>query len=198
MFTTEQIHGLNVALNEATLGGVEYSSDKRTVGITFRVLTLPPEGPPPTDSRVSMVLSPVGRLAASYRHGRWDDPAASVEPFPIERLLEVVQSFKGCPIYGWEFFDIPDEKDIASWRKRLSLDLRTQPDGNKHSLTLFQETQAGTDRILDLKIWFDEIRILRPDYSSIPLDEFIAGGKRWWDGLYKGDPRTQGQGIVRG
>lgn len=185
---------LNVAFNEATLLGAEVDAERRVAAVTLDVLTLPSEGPPPEDSRVQLILHPVGRVAASWRMGSWDDPNAEVVPFPLERLLEVVQSFGGQPIYGWEFLDAHD-KDMARLRRRLSLDWRSGEDGLSHSLSLFQESASRKVQHLDLFLWFDELVVRRPDGTTHSLEDFAAGGQRWWDALYAGDQRTEGQGI---
>lgn len=183
---------IGIALNEATLLGAEVSRDRRTAAITLAVLSLPPDGGrPPADPRVSLVLSPVGRAVASLREARWDDTTAAAVPFPLEALLRTIQSFGGLPVYGWDFIDV--ETGFDQWSGRLSLDERLGNDGHAHSITLFQE---GGDRILDLRIWFDDLRVFRPDYTEMPLDEFIAAGKRWWDALRDGDEKTQGPGII--
>jgi hypothetical protein len=96
----EDRDGLGVALNEATLLGVEIALETRRAAATLAVLTLPLEGPGPKDSRVQIVFEGLGRVAASLRRGRWDDLAALVEPFGVNELLPKVQSFEGLPIYG--------------------------------------------------------------------------------------------------
>jgi hypothetical protein len=190
----EERHDLNVALNEAMLIGAEVDAEHRAASLTFAVLTLPADdGPPPQDDRVQLVLGPVGRLAASLRNGSSDDAGAPVEEFAIDQLLEVVMSFKGLAVYGWEFLDRPERDNFNEWSDRLSLDWRSAPGGLSHTLDLFQ---AGHDRHLDLRIWFDEMRVFTPEYEEITLDEFAAGGVRWWDGLYANDPRTAGHGIA--
>jgi hypothetical protein len=182
---------LGIALNEATLLGAEVHTDWNMVFVTFSVLTLPCEGPPPGDRRIQFVFHPVGRIAASLRMGRWDDPTATVVPFDVEDLLVITQELKQ-PVYGWDFFDL--EKDFTTWEDRLSLDYRAgNGTGMSHSMTLFQE---GGDRHLDLRIWFDSFG-LRDARGGVPkLEEFIAGGKRWWEAFYNSDPRTDGEGIV--
>ena len=55
---------LGVALNEADLLGFEVDPARRIATATFRVLTLPAEGPPPADRRVQMLFRPVGRVPA--------------------------------------------------------------------------------------------------------------------------------------
>ena len=32
--------------------------------------------------------------------------------------------------------------------------------------------------------------------SEVSLEDFAAGGKRWWDALFQNDPRTLSSGIV--
>jgi hypothetical protein len=189
--TEDQSNGLGVALNEADLLGFEVIPEKWVAGATFRVLTLPEDGPPPEDTRVQILFQPVGRVAASLRNGRWDDPDAEVVPFKIEELLTMVQSFDGRPIYGWEFIDLGEE-EFEKWSNRLSLDWTSEENGRSHSITVFQDPGP---RILDLRVWFDDLRIYDPEFNEISIDTFIAGGKRWWDAFYKGDERTQGRGL---
>ena len=81
--TEEHRHGLNIALNEAELFGFEVDPSRRLAAATFNVLTLPVQGPPPSDRRVQMLFSPVGRVAASFcapasmRHrGKWRSSAS--------------------------------------------------------------------------------------------------------------------------
>jgi hypothetical protein len=38
--------------------------------------------------------------------------------------------------------------------------------------------------------------VFTPEHEEIALDDFAAGGVRWWDGLYANDPRTAGHGIA--
>ena len=190
--TEEEKHGLSVALNEATLLGMEVDTDRKLAAATFRVLTLPEEGPPPSDPRVQIIFSPVGRVAASLRLGRWNDLKAQVVSFDIDDLLSVVQSFGGLPIYGWEFFDT-DGKSVDRWSDRLSFDYRSDVQSSAHSILLFQD---GGERHLDICLWFDAVQIKDPKGNDLPIEEFIAGGRRWWDALYQGDERTSSSGIV--
>jgi hypothetical protein len=46
-----------------------------------------------------------------------------------------------------------------------------------------------------MRLWWDEITVTGPEGDEIPFDEFTAAGRRWWDGLYAGDPRTADGGI---
>jgi len=190
--TEEQRKGLGVALNEADLLGVEVDPRRRIAAVTLRVLTLSESGPAPEDRRVQLLLRPVGRVAASLRNGRWDNPDAPVVPLTLDDLLPTVRSFGGLSIYGWEYIDA-HANELAKWGDRLSLDWISGADGVSHSITLFQDPG---DRILDLCVWFDELEIRDPEGNTIPLDSFIEAGKRWWDAFYAGDERTQGYGMA--
>jgi hypothetical protein len=189
--TDEVRAALGVALNEATLLGVEVDSQTRRAAVTFAVLSLPEEGSSRGDVRVQFVFESVGRVAASLRLGRWDDPAATVESFDLPALLSKVRSFDGLPIYGWDFFDIA-EKTFPILRNRLSVDVEFIAGECSHSLTLFQECP---DRHLDLWLWFGDFTIKDADGKVVPLEEFTIGGARWWQAFNDGDPRTQGRGM---
>ncbi len=187
-------HALGVALNEADLLEVEVDPQCRTAAATFRVLTLPKKGPAPEDRRVHILFRPVGRVVVSLRLENWDGRGVEHVEAPlleIDELLSTVQSFGGAAVYGYDFFDSHDQI-LKNRRNHLSLDWNSGTDGLQHSVTLFQEVGK---RYLDLIIWFDEMQIRAPDASVISIAKFCAGGKRWWDGLYSGDSRTQGVGI---
>ncbi len=192
-FSDEQVYAFGVALNEATVVAVAVDPERRAVAVTLGVLSLPEGGGPgPADPRVVLFLEPAGRIAASLRHGRWDDAAAPVEPFELGDLPGVVAGFLQLSLYGWKFLDVPADDRFARWCDRLSLDWSSEPGGLAHTLDLFQ---ASPERILDLRVWFDGIRIFTPDGHELAFDEFTAAGLRWWDALKAGDPRTAGHGI---
>jgi len=185
--------GLGVAFNEATLLGAEVERHRQIAAITLSVLTLPPEGPSPDDPRLQLLLHGVRRVAASLRMGNWNDPEAPVQAFQLSELLAVVQSFGGCPIYGWEFFDIADE-ELTKWHGKFSLDVQLSEAPAQHSLSLFQE--GGRDRHLDMCFWFQELEIRSAQGNPVALEEVIDSGRRWWDAFYRNDPRTTGLGII--
>jgi hypothetical protein len=66
----------------------------------------------------------------------------------------------------------------------------------QHAPTVLRCFQDGVTRHLDLCLWFDELEIRRPSGEQVPLDEFAAAGKRWWDAFHAHDPRTQGLGMA--
>jgi hypothetical protein len=186
----QQKKGIGVALNEATLSGAELDTDRRIAGLTFSVLTLPKEGQSQEDSRIQIILKPVSRVAASLRTGIRNNPS-EVQPLKIEQLLEAIGTFKS-PIYGWDFIDV-EKKEFSILKNKLSLDWRSGIEGNKHTLSLFQE---APNRVLDLCFWFDSMDVFTAQGTRIELDDFIDGGQRWWDGLHSGDLGTVGSGIT--
>ncbi len=74
----------------------------------------------------------------------------------------------------------------------LSLDFRAEGTSLNHTLHLFQEDRQQK---LDVCVWFDQLDVRDRSSNALSLDEVIAGGKRWWDGLHSGDPRTRTSGI---
>jgi hypothetical protein len=170
--------------------------DDRRVRLGFDVLTLPEGTGGAGHALRTVVLDGVSRLVGSLRLGRWDQLDAEVVALSVEELSEAVRSFGATPLYGWEFFDTPDE----SWRRwagRLSLDVRWSAVDARHTLRLFKEArQHGEDRHLDLPAWFTTVSVYDADEHEVSLDDFAAGGKRWWDAMYSGDPRTKSSGIV--
>lgn len=163
--------------------------------LLMEVLTLPEIGPEPEDRRRIWRLTEVGRVSASLRLGLWNDDAAAVELFTLDEFGDVVQRFGGQPIYGWEFFD-PSSTSLERWKDRVSLDETFAGGSTDHVLSIFQESLAGPPRHLDVQVWFGGLSVY--DYQRQPSDlgEVAAGGRRWWDALYAGDPRTRGHGIV--
>ena len=166
--TADDLAGLGVALNEARWLGAELDEDRRLATITLATLSLPPEGPPPVDPRVQVLISPVGRVVVVYT-----SHTGEVLPLELRDLRAVVESFGGQPVYAWEFIDVP-----------LTIPV----------LHLFQN--GGPKGCLDLWLWFDELVFRSPTGESISLGDIIAGGRRWWDALYSGDPRVSGAGIL--
>jgi hypothetical protein len=193
--TADLLAGLDVALNESELHDVVVDVGRGEALVLVSVLTLPEEGPEPADRRRLLHLLGVTQVTASLRHGRWDDDSAPVEPFALDELSDMVRSFQGQPIYGWEFFDAPS----AGWdrvRDRRSLQATLGTGTPAHTLDLFQESAAGPVRHFQLRLGFDELVAYDDERNQVPLAEMAAGGRRWWDAMYAHDPRTLGHGIV--
>lgn len=187
----ELAEGLGIAINESRLLGFEFDEQHLLAGATFEVLTLPPVGDPPTDSRVLIVFHDVGQLAASLRlTGDWTADVAAT-PVAAADLPSAVQSFEGQPIYGWDFFNSSDAEKLLT--KSLSLNKNYDEGSHSHSIWLFQEAY---DRVLEFACWFGSFEILSPERRPVAVEEFLAGGRRWWEAMRNGDPRTLNSGFV--
>ncbi len=139
MLTAEEIQGIGVALNEATLLGIAITAEKRAAEITFAVLTLPSDGSPsPLDRRIQVLPRSVGRVAASLRNGPWNDDTADVLPLQLDDIL-ALRARMQQEIYGWEFVDA-DEDGFKRWSDKLSLDCEFGSDGRTHSITPSSKT----------------------------------------------------------
>jgi len=190
--------GLGVALNEAKLLDFVLTPAERACVAWFEVLTLPPSGPAPADRRVQLQLSGVGRLVASVRTTSQQSPDPPGEPFGVDQLSDVVRSFGGQPVYGWEFFDRDPSAEKTAWMRHPSLDWTSGDLAGSHWMDLFQEEPFGTpaaERQFDLRVWFERLNVADPAGTPIELAEFVRGGRRWWAALDAGDPRTEGHGI---
>jgi hypothetical protein len=186
-------HRIGLALNEATLLGVEFDKEKKLVACSFALVAMTKDGNVPEDNRLLFIFKPVGRFVASYRNGHWDNKNASIEKFEPERILETIQSFKGLPIYGWDFVNCGD-KDFDTWKDRLSFDYSRGD--NIHLTNTIDLFQEGDNRHIDLRIWFDDFEILTPMYEEVDLEEFLENGKRGWDAVYANNDKMSNSGII--
>lgn len=187
--------GLNTALAEATCLGITVEEASAKVEIQLEVLTLAVDGEtPPPRRKVALVLDGVGRLAASMRTLKWNQTQPTVQPLTIDGLSDAVRSFGGGRLHGWEFIDLP-ESSWATWSGLLSLDCVLSEGPTPHVLDMFQEEGIRPDE-LDLRIWFDDLRIVDEAGHEIPLTDFIDGGKRWWYAHDHNDPRAVASDIA--
>ncbi|MEV4124830.1 hypothetical protein [Nocardia sp. NPDC049707] len=185
---------LNTALSEATCLGVDVDTANARLSLDLEVLTLPAEGAAPEDYRVQLTCTGVSRVAASLRMQAWDDLKASVLPLQLDKLDAAIRSFGGGRLHGWEFIDV-DDSGWVHWSELLSFDTRIDSHVSAHVLEFSQE--EGIDpRELDVRVWFDDIMIQDTNGAEIPLQQFIAGGVRWWAAHDAGDLRTMRAGIV--
>lgn len=196
--TKGDLEGLDFALEDAELLGVEVDPTNRIAGVTLVILWDPESGPATDDLRFQLVLEPVGRVVASLRHGSWDDRKAVVEPLTIRDLPGVFRLRGDRSIYGSQFFDVaPKGRREArdSWfvreAGRLSLDWRAGGDGHSHTLDLFSEGYAdNAESHLDLRLWFDDLWVYRPGQGRIAIHELVAGARRWWEAWEEEGART--------
>lgn len=188
--------GLDVALNEADFCDMRINERRGEVQLLFVVLTLPEEGPEPEDRRRLICCHGVARIVAALRHPRRSNGRAPVEPLSLADLPSTVRSFGCQPVYGWEFIDLPSEA-AGSWAATPSIDFSVGRGRGSHSIDLFQEGINQDERRFDLRVEFDELSVLDQKGKEVPLEEFVAGGRRWWTAFQANDPRTEGHGISR-
>ncbi|MGW5435926.1 hypothetical protein [Nocardia asteroides] len=182
------INGLNTALSESTCLGVEVDAAAGRLQLALEVLTLPADGPAPTDTKVLLTFTGVTRVAASLRIQRWDDIDAKVLPLSLDQLDEAIESFGGGGLHGWEFIDL-DDSGWALWSELLSFDTVLDQRIAAHVIEFSQE--EGIDpRELDVRVWFDRITVTDLSGREIPMAEFVAGGRRWWTAHDAGDARA--------
>lgn len=212
----ELLAGLDVAVNEAEFCDMRINERTGEVRLLLLLLSLPEEGPEPSDRRSVFSLTGVSRIVASLggdaagddrggrsrasrRSGRDGGPGRfdQVVPLMLEELPSTVRSFGCQPVYGWDFFDLPD-RHRTLWRERASLDFPVGQGRGNHSIDLFQEGVAGDPRRLDLRIEFDDLSVKNARGRAVPLGEVVASGRRWWAALQAGDPRVAGHGITLG
>lgn len=186
-------HRIGLALNEATLLGVEFDKENDKVSCSFSLIAMDENGAVKEDNRLLFIFKSVGRFVASYRNGHWDDKEAEIQKFEPDKILEVVQSFQGLSIYGWDFINCEDD-DFNTWKDRLSFDYSTNNrNGLKNTIDLFQE---GGDRHIDIRIWFNDFDILTSKYEPVELEKFLENGKRGWDAVYSNSDKMSKFGII--
>lgn len=182
------INGLNTALSESTCLGVEVDTAAGRLQLALEVLTLPTDGPAPTDTKVLLTFTGVTRVAASLRIQRWDDVDPRVLPLTLDQLDEAIESFGGGGLHGWEFIDL-DDSGWTLWSELLSFDTVLDQRVAAHVIEFSQE--EGIDpRELDVRVWFDKITVTDLAGQEIPVPEFIEGGRRWWAAHDSGDTRA--------
>ncbi|MFF2086428.1 hypothetical protein ACFVVM_21845 [Nocardia sp. NPDC058176] len=182
------INGLNTALSESTCLGVEVDTAAGRLQLALEVLTLPTDGPAPTDTKVLLTFTGVTRVAASLRIQRWDDIDPRVLPLTLDQLDEAIESFGGGGLHGWEFIDL-DDSGWTLWSELLSFDTVLDQRIAAHVIEFSQE--EGIDpRELDVRVWFDKITVTDLAGQEIPMAEFIEGGRRWWAAHDSGDARA--------
>ena len=176
-FTHEIRDGLNLALNEAIILGLDFHETNKTVYVTFSPIAIQQNGTIPSDNRFLFAFKNVGRLAASLT---LEPDTKAIKFEPIE-LADKLSEFKNESLYGWDFIDNNEELVFNQWKDNKSFDIVIRNDFlNQHTIDLFQGDKYSKKSI-DLRIWFDQIEIF--DNEILPFDilKFIQNGKRGWD-----------------
>lgn len=155
------LEALEHRLDGARLWGLELDVRYRVAAATFE--TSPdryPLGPrvPDEDSRLQLLLFPVGRVAGALLERAGEAPRR----FRIEQLLEVVSSFEGATVAA-PLFDLP-EPDLGGGFSFTGTS--SARDGWAHRLTVaLRDPQR---RLLVVTMTFDDVRLLTPDGQEVP------------------------------
>jgi hypothetical protein len=194
------IDRLDLALNESTVCGLRYDAERGEARLLVEVEALPEVGPIDRDPRRFIVLSSVESIEVTVRSDRVDGYGPVL---PLGSLDDLEQFFAGLswahPMYGWEFVDVPDPG--PAWQVEPSLRVKRGGGVAAHSLRWFTECgstgrdgEPGSSFVLHGVVWFAELRVERADGSSVPIEQFLADGARWWKAFRGRDSRLSAQG----
>jgi hypothetical protein len=191
----ELVHGLDDALNESQVCGLSFDAEAAEARLYLQVLALPETGPIDQDLRRVLILSEVLSIEVVLRAARND---ALGPVLPLESLAALERFFsslgQATAMYGWEFID--RESVGEEWNARASLTITSgRLQGAGHTLHWFTECgRPGSEEdweryLLQGVIRFEDLRIERADERPVPVEEFVADGRRWWAALRSGDSR---------
>src|SRR5690606_10258259 len=183
--TTDIKDGLNLALNEASIIGLDFDEGQQTVYVTFYPIAIQQDGTIPNDNRFLFAFKNVGRLASSLTLDK-DTTAIKFDP---DQLADKMSEYKNEQLYGWEIIDNGDVI-FKDWKDNKSFDLIINSDFDKqHTIDLFQEDKYSK-KTIDVRIWFDSIEIFDSNLKPFDIQTFIDNGKRGWDKLYESGWKT--------
>jgi hypothetical protein len=140
---------------------------------------------------VKLSEAEVRGLNVALNEAVWLGLSLDVEGRRAGATLAVLSLPESGPPHDDRRVQLEERDPVAQWRQPLSLDLWLDPKACAISLDLHHDS----DDFLAVRLWFDELRIFTPTWKEIDLAAFIESGKRWWDGLDTGNPRTEGFGI---
>jgi hypothetical protein len=179
---TEDIKdGLNLALNEAIIVGLDFDKERKTVYLTFYPIAIQQDGTIPNDNRFLFAFRNVGRLASSLTL----EPETKAIKFDTNELSDKMSEFKNESLYGWEFIDNDEDLIFKQWKDNVSFDkIFSDTFEKQHTIDLFQEDKYSK-KTIDIRIWFGKIEMFDSDLKPFDAQIFIDNGKRGWDKLYK-------------
>lgn len=179
---TEDIKdGLNLALNEAIIVGLDFDKERKTVYLTLYPIAIQQDETIPNDNRFLFAFRNVGRLASSLTL----EPETKAIKFDTNELSDKMSEFKNESLYGWEFIDNDEELIFKQWKDNVSFDkIFSDTFEKQHTIDLFQEDKYSK-KTIDIRIWFDKIEMFDSDLEPFDAQTFIDNGKRGWDKLYK-------------
>jgi hypothetical protein len=185
---------LDVALNEAEVAGLVVDAADEQARLLLYVLALPAKGPIAPDNRRALVLSGVSEVRVVLR----PDSADGYGPvIVLGDVAELAEWFAGPAfrheMYGWRFLDQPSL--TGDWPAAPSLSLRLRDRPAWHELYWFaefgrEEPDGVVGYCLEGTVRFDDLAVADAAGAVIPLDEFTAAARRWWQAFRDKDPRV--------
>lgn len=196
---------LDLALNESQACGLSFDADAAEARLLVEVLALPEAGPIDRDPRRVLVLSGVASIEVILR-AEGDDGLGQV--LPLESLGALEEFFTSLgqadAMYGWEFIDRGEAGGVWDVPASLSV-VSSEPQAAGHTLHWFTECGRpgpGPEKdwehfFLQGVIRFGNLRVERADARPVPLEEFAADGRRWWDAFERREIRLSGDAQLQ-
>jgi hypothetical protein len=187
---------VEVALNEADVLGIRLEQSGAWCDLLLHVLALPEADPPDPDARRIVRLTSPAQVRVLLRTEQ-AGPDRYGPAIPLAGLGAVEDFFASLSwsgsMSGWRFLDDPSL--TRDWPARPSLAIDVRPGAGSHSLFWFSECgreEDGTSGAYCVEgtVAFEDLEVLRADGSPQPLDEFTAGGHRYWEALHSRDERV--------
>jgi hypothetical protein len=188
-FSNKIRDGLNVAFNESKINYLDISDE--SIEVVLDCLCMNENNEFPDDSRIKILFKPYGKIIISIREGGWNNESAEIIKFDRDKLKDYFQNLMLDSMYGWEFINL-DESKYKHWADKLSFCIETGLDYSElNTIDLFAE-QLGKESItIDLRIWFEDLKIFDWTGNEMTTQQFIDRGQRGWNQLYKTGIHTQ-------
>jgi hypothetical protein len=179
--------GLEIALNEAEVVGLRFADTDSACELLLHVCAQSdPVAAVPDPRRVLRLRRPsrIRVLLREHRLGGGYGPAIPLAgPDDVESFFASLDGWEA--MYGWEFLDQPGRTD--DWPPEPSLTVEVRP-GHPAAYSLFWFTEGRRDDdglyCIEGVIDFDDLEVRYADGRDEPVEQFIADGRRWWDGLF--------------
>ncbi|MGO1052366.1 hypothetical protein [Crossiella sp. CA198] len=181
---------VETALNEADVLGLRIGPSAQWCELLLHVLALPETGPIDPDARRILRLNAPARVRVLLRKSLPDGGFGPV--LPLVDLAAVEEFFAGLTwsgqMYGWRFLDEPSLTE--DWPAEPSLTVHCGPGTGPRELYWFNECgRADGAYCIEGTVTFEDLTVLRADGTPVPIEEFTADGRRYWQALNSRDER---------
>lgn len=175
IFSEKHIEGLNVVLNEASIEELHFNEVDNIFSCKLELIREKgSEIPNVIILKLEKIKRYISRYTSDFQNSK------TVIHFPHYEIENYLKNFINKEIYGWCFFNV---KDSVFNLEELSFDyLKSDNFNNFNSLELFQE---GFDEDLEIKIWFENIRILDVNDLELNINHLIDKQNKVWNSIFK-------------